>query len=78
MPAHPPQPARDCTQGVACRSRAAIAAALSLAVDLVNRGAGSQFHDAAGAAAYVTEQMDFLVTRWGTAVDWQSLPSAFF
>lgn len=42
---------------------AAIAAALSLAVDLVNGGSGAQFSSAAAAAAHVAEQMDYLVTR---------------
>lgn len=43
---------------------AAIAAALSLAVDLVNGGSGAQFGSAAAAATHVAEQMDYLVTRW--------------
>jgi 5-methylthioribose kinase len=46
---------------------AAIAAALSLAVDLVNNGGGAQFDSPAAAAAHVIEQMDFLVTRWVVA-----------
>ena len=39
------------------------AAALSLAVELVNGGSGAQFGSAAAAAAHVAEQMDYLVTR---------------
>ncbi|EFN58562.1 hypothetical protein CHLNCDRAFT_140697 [Chlorella variabilis] len=47
----------------------AIAAALSLAVDLINSGGGSQFQGPAAAAAYVAQQMDFLVTSRPTAVN---------
>ncbi|PRW55925.1 translation initiation factor fusion with methylthioribose kinase [Chlorella sorokiniana] len=47
----------------------AIAAALSLAVDLVNSGSGAQFDSAAAAAAHVAEQMDYLVTSRPTAVN---------
>eukprot|EP00884_Botryococcus_braunii_P014980 jgi/Botrbrau1/23483/Bobra.106_1s0035.1 len=47
----------------------AIAAALALAVDLVNKGGGSQFESAAEAAAYVKEQLDYLVTSRPTAVN---------
>ncbi|KAL4457683.1 hypothetical protein ABPG75_012548 [Micractinium tetrahymenae] len=47
----------------------AIAAALSLAVDLVNGGSGAQFADAGAAAAYITEQLDYLVTSRPTAVN---------
>jgi methylthioribose-1-phosphate isomerase len=41
----------------------AIAAALSLAVDLVNGGEGSQFDSPTAAATYIKEQLDYLVTR---------------
>ena len=51
------------------RCLAAIAAALSLAVDLVNGGGGSQFEAAGAAAAYVAQQMDYLVTSRPTAVN---------
>ncbi|KAL4857971.1 Methylthioribose kinase 1 [Chlorella vulgaris] len=47
----------------------AIAAALSLAVDLVNNGGGAQFDSSAAAATHVIEQMDFLVTSRPTAVN---------
>lgn len=43
----------------------AIAAALALAVDLVNQGGGAQFSSAHGAYKYITEQLDYLVTRCG-------------
>lgn len=43
----------------------AIAAALALAVDLVNQGGGAQFDSAQAAYNYITEQLDYLVTRCG-------------
>ena len=55
--------AHPCCCCVPALCRAAIAAALSLAVDLVNGGGGAQFGSAAAAAAHVAEQMDYLVTR---------------
>lgn len=48
---------------------AAISAALSLAVDLTNSGSGAQFADAGAAAAYITQQLDYLVTSRPTAVN---------
>jgi len=41
----------------------AIAGALSLAVDLHNRGKGEQFTSARDAQSYVDQQMTYLVTR---------------
>ncbi|CAL8462461.1 g1994 [Coccomyxa elongata] len=49
----------------------AIAAALALAVDLVNQGGGAQFSSAQGAYKYITEQLDYLVTSRPTAVNLQ-------
>jgi 5-methylthioribose kinase len=41
----------------------AIAAALGLAVELVNNGGGAQFETAAAARSAIKQQMDYLVTR---------------
>ena len=41
----------------------AIAAALALAVELVNGGGGAQFSSAQAAYIHITEQLDYLVTR---------------
>ncbi|BDA46322.1 probable methylthioribose-1-phosphate isomerase at N-terminal half [Coccomyxa sp. Obi] len=49
----------------------AIAAALALAVDLVNQGGGAQFSSAQAAYNYITEQLDYLVTSRPTAVNLQ-------
>lgn len=63
-PMHASTPHSICaSQPLACH--AAIAAALSLAVDLANGGGGAQFGGPAEAAAHVARQMDYLVERCG-------------
>jgi 5-methylthioribose kinase len=47
----------------------AIAAALSLAVDLTNNGYGSQFPSPTDASGYIHSQLDYLVTSRPTAVN---------
>lgn len=47
----------------------AIAAALSLAVDLTNNGSGSQFSSPTAASDYIHSQLDYLVTSRPTAVN---------
>ncbi len=46
----------------------AISAALSLAVELVNRGSGAQFASTTQAVEHIASQLDYLVTRCDGAV----------
>lgn len=41
----------------------AVTAALALAVDLINAGSGTQFATAQDASLYISQQLDYLVTR---------------
>ncbi|GAB4820785.1 hypothetical protein N2152v2_007831 [Parachlorella kessleri] len=49
----------------------AISAALSLAVELVNRGSGAQFASTTQAVEHIASQLDYLVTSRPTAVNLQ-------
>jgi methylthioribose-1-phosphate isomerase len=59
----------------------AISAALGLAVELVNKGAGAQFESAQAACDAIKQQLDYLVTRYASistrsrftlyCIDWQ-------
>ena len=50
----------------------AIAAALALAVELVNQGGGTQFESAQAAYDNITKQLQYLVTRWALACNRKS------
>jgi hypothetical protein len=73
LPVPDPQTAWQHIKDMVVRGAPAIGVtgALSLAVDLVSKGAGSQFADVQAAVQGISETLDFLVTRWGLGPGWR-------
>lgn len=65
LPVPDPQAAWQHIKDMVVRGAPAIGVtgALALAVDLVSKGAGSQFADAAAAVQGISDTLDYLVTR---------------
>jgi methylthioribose-1-phosphate isomerase len=69
LPVPDPQTAWQHIKDMVVRGAPAIGVtgALALAVDLVSKGAGSQFADVQAAVQGISETLDYLVTRCGAA-----------